>query len=205
MKPSPERDTDKKEKKLDYVFLDYENIPLQAIPDHSGIKMVFLFLGEKQDKVPVEILESVQKLGPKAKVIRIKGSGKNALDFHIAYYIGRYAKIDPKGTFKILSKDKGFDPLVEHLRSEKIDCVRLETLAVKAINNAGLKEWIGALGKHFQELNEKARPKKDSRLKAYIKNRTREESAFVNEVVQGLIAKGHLAIEAGKVKYFEAG
>lgn len=81
-------------------------------------------------------------------MIRIKGPGKDALDFRIAYYIGKFAEKDPKGMFKIVSKDKGFDPLVEHLRSEKIDCVRIETLATKVISKSGLMETIAEHGIH---------------------------------------------------------
>ena len=86
--------------KLDYIFLDFENLPVQTIPDHSGIERVFLFAGEKQKKVTLDVAESMQKLGSKAKLIKIKGSGNNALDFHIAYYIGKYAEIYSKTTFK---------------------------------------------------------------------------------------------------------
>jgi hypothetical protein len=53
-------------------------------------------------------------------LIRLTSSGKDALDFALAYYIGRAAVLDPGGWFHIVSKDTGFDPLVEHLRSRHL-------------------------------------------------------------------------------------
>jgi hypothetical protein len=186
---------------LDYIFLDFENLAVQSIPDHSGIERVFIFAGEKQNKVSFDVAESMQKLGAKAKLIRIKGSGNNALDFHIAYYIGKYSEIDSKGTFKIISKDKGFDPLVKHLLSEGINCQRIETLATKLVIKKNLQERISELGSHIRNLSEKARPKKLAKLKAYIKNKTKEEDAVIEMVIEGLVSGGEIEINVGKIRY----
>ena len=48
------------------------------------------------------------------------------MDFHIAFYIGRLSKEEPGSEFHIVSKDKGFDPLVQHLRSLKIKASRVD-------------------------------------------------------------------------------
>jgi hypothetical protein len=188
---------------LDYIFLDFENLAVQTIPDHIGIEKVFIFAGEKQNKVSLDIAESMQKLGSKAKLIRIKGTGHNALDFHIAYYIGKSAEIDPKGTFKIVSKDKGFDPLVKHLIAEGINCQRIETLATKLVSKKNMQEIILDLGAHFKDKSDKARPKKLAKLKAYIKNRIKEEDAIVEMATEGLISNGIIEVNAGKIKYGE--
>jgi hypothetical protein len=60
--------------------------------------------------------------------VKISGNGSNALDFHIAYYIGSLAASDANGYFHIISKDTGFDPLVQHLKSKKIGAVRSKTI-----------------------------------------------------------------------------
>ena len=41
----------------------------------------------------------MQALEDSAKYIKIAGSGKNALDFHIAYYIGELAENEPEAFF----------------------------------------------------------------------------------------------------------
>jgi len=51
-------------------------------------------------------------------MVRLTSRGKNALDFALAYYLGQAVAADPAGFFHIVSKDTGFDPLIEHLQSE---------------------------------------------------------------------------------------
>jgi hypothetical protein len=186
---------------LEYVFIDGENVALQSIPDHDRISKLLMFVGERQKNVTIEIAESLAKLGPKAGFVRMQGSGKNALDFHIAYYLGKYAEIDPNGTFRIVSKDKGFDPLVEHLRSAKIDCSRVENLATKVVGQADLHGMIAELGAHLREKSVKTRPKKAAKLKAYIKSRYHEEDALVDEVFAGLASAGLFVLDGTKIKY----
>lgn len=186
---------------MDYIFIDFENVPVQGIPDHAGIQKVFLFAGEKQTKVSLDIAESMRKLGPKAQLVRMKGSGNNALDFHIAFYIGKYSESDPKATFKIVSKDKGFDPLVLHLETLGIKCARIETLATKNVSKKELKELIAGVSAHLLGISDKARPKKAAKLKHYIKSHEREEDAIVDRIFDGLVAEGIIEVDGVKVKY----
>ncbi len=186
---------------MEYIFIDQENVALRAIPDHDRIEMLLLFVGEKQKSVSIEIAQSMGKLGPKGKWVRMHGSGKNALDFHIAYYVGKYAEIDPKGKFRIVSKDKGFDPLVKHLREAGIDCLREENLSAKVISKKDVLGMIHELGPHLLEMGEKARPKRAPKLKAYIKHRYHEEDAIVDEVFNGLVAAGLFGLDGNKIRY----
>lgn len=50
------------------------------------------------------------------------------MDFHIAYYIG-LALEDPCAEFRIISNDKGFDPLIRHLVGHGVRCQRLPDIA----------------------------------------------------------------------------
>ncbi|MEA3275850.1 MAG: PIN domain-containing protein [Pseudomonadota bacterium] len=51
------------------------------------------------------------------------------LDFHIAFHIGRLSATDPNSCFHIISKDTGFDSLIEHLKTRKIYAQREKDLA----------------------------------------------------------------------------
>jgi hypothetical protein len=53
-------------------------------------------------------------------LVRLTSAGRNALDFVLVYYLGCAAAASPADSFHIISKDKGFDPLIEHLRSKDI-------------------------------------------------------------------------------------
>lgn len=97
------------------LLVDYENIgkvDLGAIP--AGVRVPFFF-GASQKSVPTEFLRAALRLGERFVPIDIEGQGKNALDFHIAFYLGEYLARSPDTACVILSKDKGFDPLIRHL------------------------------------------------------------------------------------------
>jgi hypothetical protein len=66
----------------------------------------------------------MQELGERGSYIPMEQSGSNALDFHIAYYLGALAAAEPAGFFHIISKDTGFDPLIHHLKDKKIHVAR---------------------------------------------------------------------------------
>lgn len=98
------------------LFVDYENVgnvDLSAIP--LDVRVPFFF-GASQKSVPTEFMKAALKLGERFLPIDIEGHGANALDFHIAFYLGEFLAADRAVNCIILSRDKGFDPLVKHLR-----------------------------------------------------------------------------------------
>jgi len=109
-----------------YILIDFENVQPKALSvfDAEHFKII-VFVGANQKKVPVELAKALQPFGSKAEYIQIIGSGSNALDFHIAFYIGWLVKQDSSAHFYIVSKDKGFDPLIRHLKAKGIPVTRL--------------------------------------------------------------------------------
>jgi len=107
--------------RTNYVLIDYENVQPAALAvlEKEHFKVI-VFVGANQSKITFETAASLQRLGPNASYIRISGNGPNALDFHIAFYIGQIAASDPTAYFHIISKDAGFDPLIQHLKTKKI-------------------------------------------------------------------------------------
>ena len=101
-----------------YVFIDYENVQPKSLDALGGPEFcVQVFLGAAQLRISTDLVVAMQALAPGAKFIRCSGNGSNALDFHIAFYVGEIACREPAGYFHIVSKDTGFDPLVAHLRA----------------------------------------------------------------------------------------
>jgi hypothetical protein len=97
------------------LLVDFENVPkvdLSALP--ADVTVPFFF-GASQRTVPTAFLKEALRLGSRFVPIDIEGQGKNALDFHIAFYLGEYLQAAPGAECVILSRDKGFDPLVRHL------------------------------------------------------------------------------------------
>lgn len=118
---------------LPFILIDFENVQPAALGRlQPGATRVKVFLGQQQSKLTLDLVKALQPFGTDAEYIQISGSGPDAVDFHIAFYIGRLAAADPKASFTIVSKDKGFDPLVKHLNALGIDCRRLPDLPTQA-------------------------------------------------------------------------
>ncbi|MBN8461055.1 MAG: hypothetical protein J0M04_24770 [Verrucomicrobia bacterium] len=104
-----------------HVFVDLENI---KVIDHSVIGgknlTLHLFLGPQNKKLDVEVVEVLLEHARTVNMIRSPAVGKNALDFVLAYHLGQAVLADPKGYFHIVSKDLGFDSLVELLKSKHV-------------------------------------------------------------------------------------
>lgn len=110
--------------KTHFYLIDLENVQPSQLELLRGDVRIKIFLGQHQTKIPVELAAAIQAHGPAAEYVKVSGNGPNALDFHVAYYLGRLAVEHPEAAFHIISKDTGFDPLVQHLKSKKISCDR---------------------------------------------------------------------------------
>lgn len=112
---------------MSQIFLiDFENVQPKALDRLApGTARIKVFLGQHQTKLMLDLVRALQPFGSAAEYIQIQGSGPDAVDFHIAFYIGRLAAEQPDATFTIVSKDRGFDPLVRHLATLGIECRRL--------------------------------------------------------------------------------
>ncbi|MGH8138071.1 MAG: PIN domain-containing protein [Steroidobacteraceae bacterium] len=111
------------------MLVDFENIQRISADVLKGDPVkIKVFLGEHQSNVPLETTRALQRFGSDVEYIQIDGNGRNALDFHIAYYIGRLAADHPGSRFHIVSKDTGFDPLISHLKARSGKPRTLKTL-----------------------------------------------------------------------------
>jgi hypothetical protein len=158
-------------KRTNYVLIDYESVqPSQLeLLNRDGF-IAYVFVGKAQTRLSFETVSAIQDLGDRAKYIKICGAGPNALDFHIAFYIGQIGATDPDAFFHIISKDKGFDPLIEHLRERKVFSVRSETIwdipIIRAITAKTSKERMGLVLDRLMSGN--PRPRTLSALRSAI-------------------------------------
>lgn len=148
----------------------------------------------------------MQKLGGNAKFIKISGNGKNALDFHIAYYIGELATQDPKGCFHIVSKDVGFDPLIKHLTARNIQVLRKKDLAeipeLQISSAANSEQKIAAIIKNISGRGA-ARPRKVKTLANTINSLFTEklDEKGLLSIVEQLQHQKYIAVNGNDVSY----
>jgi len=110
------------------ILVDFENVQkvdLARVPEDAHVR---IFVGASQSRVPMELVLQAQRLGSRLDWVRIDGQGSNALDFHIAFYLGEYVARSPGNRYVILSRDKGFDPLIRHMIARGTECRRVAAL-----------------------------------------------------------------------------
>lgn len=111
--------------RTNHVLIDFENVHVKSLELLKGEHFrVMVFLGPKNTKLPVDLVLAMQTFGTRGEYVMLESPGANALDFHVAFHLGRLAAEDPGGFFHIISKDTGFDPLIQHLKARKVFSAR---------------------------------------------------------------------------------
>jgi hypothetical protein len=115
-----------------YVLVDFENVQpdsLAALANDAFRVKVFVGAAQAKGRISFELSHSMQMLGANAEYVKIARTGKNAVDMHIAYYVGRLLEKEPDAIIHIISKDTDFDPLIEYLHARSSNCRRVKTIA----------------------------------------------------------------------------
>jgi len=193
--------------KNNYVLIDFENVQPKNLAILNGHEFrVIVFVGANQAKISFELASALQALGSNAEYVKIGGNGHNALDFHIAFYIGQLAERDPNAYFHIISKDTGFDPLIKHLKERKIFAQRERDLAeiplLRISNATSAEEKIEAIVKSLAARGH-ARPRKVKTLANTVNSlfsRTLDE-AELTDIIGQMKKRNLIAVENEKVSY----
>ncbi len=157
------------------LLVDFENVQQVELAKLDDSYRVIIFVGADQKSVPFDLVTKAQKLGSRVEWQKIVGNGSNALDFFIACQLGRVFEKTPKPDCTVLSKDKGFDPLLSFLNANGMKCRRIHSLAevphkasavaaASAPEDSQLRRVVEVLGK----LDKRARPRKRRTLSQCI-------------------------------------
>lgn len=99
-----------------HLLVDWENVQPRGSELHALVPNssdVWLFHGMRQSYLPAWHADA---FGERVTPVPIARPGKNALDFHLAFYMGYIAAKQPMARFVVISNDKGYDPMLEHAR-----------------------------------------------------------------------------------------
>ena len=151
--------------------------------------------------------------------------GKNALDFHLAYFLGALATTDPAGYFHLISKDTGFDPLVQYLASKEILASRSESIedmpcferpagngalqgaepapTVSAIDAAANGDPLMKLVLDDLIKRRSAKPRTPKTLKSTMQARCGSEVSAdrIEALYTALVERGYVRVEGTKLNY----
>ncbi|NOQ94505.1 MAG: hypothetical protein GQ547_07725 [Methylophaga sp.] len=191
-----------------YIFIDFENVQpknLEVLRDHDF--KIIIFVGDKQTKIPFDLAIAMQLLGKNAEYIKINGNGPNALDFHIAFYIGAISAKEQNCYFHIISKDTGFDPLIKHLKEQKVYVQREKNIAeipILKMSGAGISKFerVDAIVK-FLKARGTAKPRTVKTLSNSINSLFARSLSDVEiiELVDELMSRQSVIRNGEKVSY----
>jgi len=110
------------------VLVDFENVQQVDLSRLDIGCRVIIFVGSQQKSVPLDLVKNSQKFGERIVWEQVEGHGRNALDFFIAFHLGRVFEKEPETECTVLSRDKGFDPLLRYLTKHGLNCRRVENI-----------------------------------------------------------------------------
>jgi hypothetical protein len=191
--------------RTNYIFIDFENVQETDLDRIANKPVkVTLVLGERHRSLPVRLVKLIQKYPTQVQLVETALNGKNALDFVLACEIGVASEKDPDGYFHILSRDKGFDALIKHLKEKEIRAARHATFAeIPVLMTAEERVQYFAT---FFKTNSTNRPKKRKTLESQIhamfgKTLSLEEA---EQTIQQLVAAKIITLDdKGAVTYSE--
>jgi hypothetical protein len=107
---------------INHVFVDFENVASVDLSIFTSKTLhLTLLLGPKNTKLKTPLVEALVQNAATVELVRLDSSGRNAVDFALAYYLGRAVLANPCGYFHIVAEDTDYSPLVEHLRSKHVN------------------------------------------------------------------------------------
>jgi hypothetical protein len=188
------------------IYVDFENVPNVDIQEITDTK-ILLFIGQSQNRLSTNIVKAIQPLGKNVEWVQITGSGKNALDFHIAYYLA-INKAQPNCEHFIISRDAGFDPLITHVNGMGQKVRRVVSFA-DVFHKIGLSKELEAKYKkvkeHLQKQQKTRRPKSRKTLSSFIEATFQKniKTAEVNKLLENLFRDGLLEEKNKRISYLD--
>ena len=117
-----------------WAFVDYENTGSLEGVDYKLYQRVIVFCGPKNSKIKLGDADFSEFIS--IEIIKLKTMGADNLDFHIAYYLGKYSEIASQDIeFHVISKDNGFNGLVNHIKKTGRRCKKV-TIQEKSNRNS---------------------------------------------------------------------
>ena len=189
------------------LLIDFENVQQVELGRLDESYKVVVFVGANQKSVPIELVVSAQVLGNRIEWQRIDATGSNALDFFIAFHLGKVFAGPSKPSCVILSKDKGYDPLVRHLNKSGLKCRRINSLIelnpTSAAQEIALDPNYSRVVELLGKSEKKARPRKRSTLASHISAifQKKLNDVEIGKLIDMLFANKKISEENGQITY----
>ncbi len=187
------------------LLVDFENVQQIDLARLDNSFQIRIFVGASQRSIPIKLVTDAQKLGSRVQWMQIDANGRNALDFFIAYQLGRIAEQGSEAECVVLTQDKGFDPLIRHLNKNGLRCRRINSMVEldpkpgSAVDDPNYNRVVEILGR----LERKSRPRKRKTLSQHILStfQNKIEAQEVDRIVDTLFANNMMSETNNAITY----
>lgn len=112
-----------------YVLVDYENLQALDVEHLKGKFAKLVLLAGVHQKFSATLFAKLTDYGIGCEVIVPPVSGPNALDMILVFQMGRMVERNPKSPIYIVSKDRDYNGVVQHVLKLGGTCKRVVSLA----------------------------------------------------------------------------
>jgi hypothetical protein len=178
-----------------WAFIDYENVSTLEDLKLDTYERLFMFCGPSSKKLKIDTLPG--KGFCRVEFLRISTTGKNNLDFHLAFHLGRlHGEAGPGIAFHIISKDRGYDGLIQHLKDLKRTCRRIEPEPKPVVLSEAAQRIV-----HLLENAKNSRPRREKTLLPWLESHRRKDDPDAKALFEELKKARQLQCPDGTVTY----
>ncbi|OQY51050.1 MAG: hypothetical protein DRR08_11310 [Candidatus Parabeggiatoa sp. nov. 2] len=194
-----------------WCFIDLENLPSALkYATENNYSRIFVFVGSQQK---ANINNLTTNKATQIEMIKIEGTSKNNLDFHLIYYLGKcQVSAGDHVEFAIFSKDTGWDKLIKFIQKEGRICNRTGDIkksspnaAPKTVSNTNtLPTDVQQIINKLKNIHKDKRPKRVDKLTNHLESiiRSIDTPKTAKQIVTLFTQHGLIMIEDhNKVKY----
>lgn len=189
------------------ILIDYENtqqIDFDMID--AADTEILIFVGRSQSKIPFSLVEKAQSLGERIRWLKIAGDGKNNLDFHIAFELGKLCSVAAQGTeLIVLSRDNGYDSLIGYIKLSGVPARRIANLAEITGSPQRLPSspHTDAIVANLRKISVSQRPRSKGTLRKHIESLLRDKAkeSDLDLVIEEMFIAGLIAQSGSRLKY----
>ncbi len=175
-----------------FYLVDFENVSnvgLSGIENLAKDDVVIIFYSKNANSLSFDNHKKLELTKAKKEYIEIEQSGKNALDFQLATYLGALVTKYPKGEFVIVSKDQGFASVVKFWKNKNITIQMFNlisgksTILIEDKNETPLLNSKNKINKKIQirkNTTKKSNSKLLSEVKEYLKTHKDKATQIAN-------------------------
>jgi len=189
------------------ILVDFENIQkLEFEHIDTTDTDILIFVGRSQSKIPFQLVEKAQTLGEHLRWLKIAGDGKNNLDFHLAFELGRLCEQYKNDVeLIILSKDSGYDSLIKYINDLKGHVSRIANAAELADSTKQLptSNFTSNIVANLTKINNQKRPRTRTTLKKHIESLLRDKASSneIDSIIEEMFIKGLMTLTNNRLKY----